>query len=273
MLSAIVNDLAERYPKVQVAATLDALKEAGFHWATRSGTTVSISDVVTPPRKQEILDRYETKAAKVQGQYERGLITDDERRQELIEIWTQATNEVAKEMEANLPKTNSIYKMVSSGARGNWMQMRQIAGMRGLVANPKGEIIPRPIKANFREGLSVLEFFISTHGARKGLADTALRTADSGYLTRRLVDVSQDVIVREDDCGTERGLVMPIAVETPDGTAPARRRRDQRVRALVRRGRRRRRRGGRRRPAPTWATSSSTTWSPAGSVRSGSARC
>ncbi|HVN13883.1 MAG TPA: DNA-directed RNA polymerase subunit beta', partial [Kineosporiaceae bacterium] len=218
VLSAIVNDLAERYPKVQVAATLDALKEAGFHWATRSGTTVSISDVVTPPGKQEILERYEAKAAKVQGQYERGLITDDERRQELIEIWTQATNEVAKEMEANLPKDNSIYRMVSSGARGNWMQMRQIAGMRGLVANPKGEIIPRPIKSNFREGLSVLEFFISTHGARKGLADTALRTADSGYLTRRLVDVAQDVIIREEDCGTERGLIMPIAVQNPDGT-------------------------------------------------------
>jgi DNA-directed RNA polymerase subunit beta' len=217
VLSAIVNDLAERYPKVAVAATLDALKEAGFHWATRSGVTVSISDVVTPPGKQEILDRYEVKAAKVQAQYEKGLITDDERRQELIEIWTQATNEVAKEMEANLPKGNSIYKMVSSGARGNWMQMRQIAGMRGLVANPKGEIIPRPIKANFREGLSVLEFFISTHGARKGLADTALRTADSGYLTRRLVDVAQDVIIREDDCGTERGLAMPIAVETANG--------------------------------------------------------
>jgi DNA-directed RNA polymerase subunit beta' len=218
VLSAIVNDLAERYPKVAVAATLDALKEAGFHWATRSGVTVSISDVVTPPRKQEILETYEGKAAKVQGQYERGLITDDERRQELIEIWTQATNEVAKEMEKNLPKTNSIYRMVSSGARGNWMQMRQIAGMRGLVANPKGEIIPRPIKANFREGLSVLEFFISTHGARKGLADTALRTADSGYLTRRLVDVAQDVIIREEDCGTDRGLLMPIATDGPDGT-------------------------------------------------------
>ncbi len=217
VLSGIVNDLAERYPKVAVAATLDALKEAGFHWATRSGTTVSISDVVTPPNKQEILERYEAKADKVQSQYERGLITDDERRQELIEIWNQATNEVAKEMEANLPKDNSIYRMVSSGARGNWMQMRQIAGMRGLVANPKGEIIPRPIKSNFREGLSVLEFFISTHGARKGLADTALRTADSGYLTRRLVDVAQDVIIREEDCGTDRGLIMPIAVEVAGG--------------------------------------------------------
>ncbi len=210
-LSTIVNDLAERYPKVQVAASLDALKEAGFHWATRSGITVAISDVVTPPRKLEILEGYEEKATKVQTQYERGLITDDERRQELIEIWTQATNEVAKEMEANLPRTNTIYRMVSSGARGNWMQLRQIAGMRGLVSNPKGDIIPRPIRANFREGLSVLEFFISTHGSRKGLADTALRTADSGYLTRRLVDVSQDVIIREDDCGTDRGLPMPIA--------------------------------------------------------------
>ena len=210
-LSTIVNDLAERYSKVQVAASLDALKEYGFHWATRSGTTVAISDVVTPPNKLEILEGYETKATKVQTQYERGLITDDERRQELIEIWTQATNEIAKEMEANLPRDNTIFRMVSSGARGNWMQLRQIAGMRGLVSNPKGDIIPRPIRANFREGLSVLEFFISTHGSRKGLADTALRTADSGYLTRRLVDVSQDVIVREDDCGTERGLPMPIA--------------------------------------------------------------
>ncbi|MDN5763954.1 MAG: DNA-directed RNA polymerase subunit beta', partial [Microlunatus sp.] len=131
--------------------------------------------------------------------------------QELVEIWTQASNQVAKEMETNFSRTNPIYRMVSSGAGGNWFQIRQIAGMRGLMANPKGEIIPRPIKSNFREGLSVLEFFISTHGARKGLADTALRTADSGYLTRRLVDVSQDVIIREDDCGTDRGLVLPIA--------------------------------------------------------------
>ena len=153
----------------------------------------------------------------MQGQYEKGLITDDERRQELIEIWTQATDKVAKAMQENFPRHNTVYKMVGSGARGNWMQVRQIAGMRGLVANPKGEIIPRPIKSNYREGLSVLEYFIATHGARKGLADTALRTADSGYLTRRLVDVSQDVIVREDDCGTERGLTMPIGVPGSDG--------------------------------------------------------
>ncbi len=217
-LSLIVNDLAERYSKVQVAASLDALKETGFYWATRSGTTVSISDVVTPPRKTEILESYEAKADKVQTQYERGWITDEERRQELIEIWTQGSNEVAREMQAHFPKTNPIYRMVSSGARGNWFQLRQIAGMRGLMANPKGEIIPRPIKANFREGLSVVEFFISTHGARKGLADTALRTADSGYLTRRLVDVSQDVIIREEDCGTERGLTLPIALRLESGT-------------------------------------------------------
>ncbi|CAN5856672.1 DNA-directed RNA polymerase subunit beta' [soil metagenome] len=217
-LSGIVNDLAERYTKVQVAASLDSLKDTGFYWATRSGTTVAVSDVMTPPRKAQILQAYDSKAAKVQVQYERGLITDDERRQELIEIWTQATNEVAKELETSMPTDNAIYRMVTSGAGGNWFQLRQIAGMRGLMANPKGEIIPRPIKSNFREGLSVLEFFISTHGARKGLADTALRTADSGYLTRRLVDVSQDVIIREDNCGTDRGLMMPIAVKAADGT-------------------------------------------------------
>ncbi|WP_406283480.1 DNA-directed RNA polymerase subunit beta' [Embleya sp. NBC_00896] len=216
-LSIIVNDLAERYPKVVVAATLDNLKEAGFHWATRSGVTVSISDVVVPPAKKEILERFEAQAEKVQKQYERGLITKDERQQEQIQIWTKATNEVAEAMNANFPKTNPIFMMVDSGARGNMMQMRQIAGMRGLVSNAKNETIPRPIKASFREGLSVLEYFISTHGARKGLADTALRTADSGYLTRRLVDVSQDVIVREEDCGTDRGLVLSIATRGADG--------------------------------------------------------
>ncbi len=179
--------------------------------------TIAIDDVITPPRKQEILEKYEGQAEKVQKQYERGVITDEERRQELIEIWTKATAEVAKEMEGNFPKYNPVSMMVGSGARGNMMQVRQIAGMRGLVANPKGEIIPRPIKTNFREGLTVLEYFISTHGARKGLADTALRTADSGYLTRRLVDVSQDVIIREEDCGTDRGVPMPIAVQGADG--------------------------------------------------------
>ena len=218
-LSTIVNDLAERYPKVQVAATLDALKEAGFHWATRSGTTISISDLVSPAHKAEILDRYEKQAEAVQTKYESGFLGADERRRELIEIWTKGTNEVAADLEASIDPSNTIFRMVNSGARGNWMQMRQIGGMKGLVANPRGEIIPRPVKSSFREGLSVLEFFISTHGARKGLADTALRTADSGYLTRRLVDVSQDVIVREDDCGTEKGLKQTIAerVAADDG--------------------------------------------------------
>ena len=207
-LSEIVNDLAERYPKVIVAATLDNLKAAGFYWATRSGVTVAISDVVVPEAKKAIVKGYEAQDEKVQKQYERGLITKEERTQELIAIWTKATNEVAEAMNANFPKTNPIFMMVDSGARGNMMQMRQIAGMRGLVSNAKNETIPRPIKASFREGLSVLEYFISTHGARKGLADTALRTADSGYLTRRLVDVSQDVIIREEDCGTDRGLKL-----------------------------------------------------------------
>jgi DNA-directed RNA polymerase subunit beta' len=216
-LGALVNQLADRYPKVDVAATLDALKELGFHWATRAGVTISIDDVVTPPQKAELLAAAEERAAKVQAQYERGLITDSERRQELIEIWTRATDEVARAMQDHFPRQNPVFMMVDSGARGNFMQVRQIAGMRGLVANPKGEIIPRPIKSNFREGLSVLEYFISTHGARKGLADTALRTADSGYLTRRLVDVSQDVIVREVDCETDRGFVVTIAAPSEGG--------------------------------------------------------
>jgi DNA-directed RNA polymerase subunit beta' len=216
-LGQIVNDLAERYPKVQVAYCLDQLKDLGFHWATRSGVTVSIGDVSTPADKPQILAGYEDRANKIDKQYERGLITDDERRQELIEIWTDATSRLGTAMENNFEKTNPIYMMVHSGARGNMVQMRQIAAMRGLVVNPKGEIIARPIKSNFREGLSVLEYFISTHGGRKGQADTALRTADSGYLTRRLVDVSQDVIIREEDCGTERGLTKTIAADDGRG--------------------------------------------------------
>ena len=174
---------------------------------------------MTTPRPEGRSWGYEAQAAKVQKQFERGLVTDEERRQELIEIWTQAANEVGKAMETTFDRANPIYMMVESGASGNMNQIRQVAAMRGLVANPKGEIIPRPIKSNFREGLTVLEYFIATHGARKGLADTALRTADSGYLTRRLVDVSQDVIIREDDCGTERGLPRRIGERRDeDGT-------------------------------------------------------
>ena len=216
-ISGIVNDLAERYPKTTVAATLDNIKDAGFHWATRSGVTVALSDVLTPPNKREIVAGYEKLAAKVQSEFEKGMITDNERRQELIKIWTDATAEVAEAMQKNFPANNTINRMVTSGARGNWLQVRNIAGMRGLVNNPKGEIIPRPIISSYREGLSVVEYFIATHGARKGLADTALRTADSGYLTRRLVDVSQDVIIREEDCGTTKGLDLPIAAANAAG--------------------------------------------------------
>jgi len=215
--AAIVNDLAERYPMVTVARTLDKLKDAGFHWATRSGVTIAISDVVVPPNKQEILDEYEKKADAVEKRYQRGQLSATERNNELVKVWSTATEEVAKAMEANYPDTNPIPTIVKSGAAGNMTQIRQLSGMNGLVTNPRGEFIPRPIKSNFREGLSVLEYFIATHGARKGLADTALRTADSGYLTRRLVDVSQDVIVREVDCGTTRGIIMKVGETGPDG--------------------------------------------------------
>jgi DNA-directed RNA polymerase subunit beta' len=216
-ISGIVNDLAERYPKTEVAATLDKIKDAGFHWATRSGVTVALSDILTPPNKREIVAGFEKLAAKVQSEFEKGMITDAERRQELIKIWTDATAEVAQAMRDNFPADNTINRMVTSGARGNWLQVRNIAGMRGLVNNPKGEIIPRPIISSYREGLSVVEYFIATHGARKGLADTALRTADSGYLTRRLVDVSQDVIIREEDCGTGKGLDLSIVKLDKEG--------------------------------------------------------
>ncbi|MBO4271739.1 DNA-directed RNA polymerase subunit beta' [Microbispora triticiradicis] len=216
-LSAIVNELAERYPKVDVANALDALKDAGFHWATRAGVTISIEDVVAPPNKAAIMESYERRADKVQREYDRGLITDEERRQELIEIWTHATADVETDMVNAFPATNPVWMMVNSGARGNRMQVRQIAGIRGLVSNTKGETIPRPIKSSFREGLSVLEYFISTHGQRKGLADTALRTADSGYLTRRLVDVAQDVIVREIDCGTDRAVPLHVGERDSQG--------------------------------------------------------
>ncbi|MGI5951495.1 MAG: DNA-directed RNA polymerase subunit beta', partial [Brooklawnia sp.] len=216
-MSAIVNTLAEQFPKTVVTEVLDAMKDLGFTWGTRSGVTVSIGDVQTPPDKPEIMARYENDAAKVDDLYELGAVTDDERREELVSIWNRATAELTRAMEKNFSSTNPIFMMVNSGARGNMTQMRQIAAMRGLVANPKGEIIARPIKSNFREGLTVLEYFISTHGGRKGQADTALRTADSGYLTRRLVDVSQDVIIRESDCGTERGLNRPVAVADEQG--------------------------------------------------------
>jgi DNA-directed RNA polymerase subunit beta' len=209
-ISRIVEDASNRYSTTEMARILDEIKRLGFHYATRAGVTVSVYDVVVPKEKASILAAGDDKVAGIEKQYERGLITKDERHRQIVDVWTAANEDVGEAMAANFDKFNPVYMMAYSGARGNIKQIRQLAGMRGLMANPKGEILDRPIKANFREGLSVLEYFISTHGARKGLADTALRTADSGYLTRRLVDVAQDVIVREADCETEDGVTLPV---------------------------------------------------------------
>ena len=184
----------------------------------KRSVTVSMADVLVPPQKQEILDRYEKEADQIEKKYQRGALNHDERNEALVKIWQDATEEVGKALREHYPSDNPIITIVDSGATGNFTQTRTLAGMKGLVTNPKGEFIPRPIKSSFREGLTVLEYFINTHGARKGLADTALRTADSGYLTRRLVDVSQDVIVRETDCETERGINVTLAELQPDGT-------------------------------------------------------
>ncbi len=198
-----------------VAHVLDTIKDLGFRYGTRAGVTISKNDIVIPPNKEQILSGYEERVSRVEDAYDQGLITESERHEQITSIWTEATDDVAQAMVDNLDELNPIYMMANSGARGSFAQLRQLAGMRGLMANPKGEIIERPIKANFMEGLSVLEYFISTHGARKGLADTALRTADSGYLTRRLVDVSQDVIIREEDCKTKEHVELPLFL--PDG--------------------------------------------------------
>jgi DNA-directed RNA polymerase subunit beta' len=210
-MGVIVERLSDNYSAVEVAHSLDAIKNLCYRYASQSGLTVSIDDVKTPKVKRQLLDGYEAQADKVENQFRRGIITDGERRQQEVRIWTDATAEVQAAMEAEFKaqRFNPIDMMVGSGARGNMTQMRQIAGMRGLVANPRGDMIPRPIKSNFREGLETLEYFIATPGARKGLVDTALRTADSGYLTRRLVDVAQELIVREQDCGTTLGIWIP----------------------------------------------------------------
>jgi len=207
-MGLIVERLADNYPKAVIAQSLDNIKNVCYRYAAQSGLTISIEDVKTPATKRAILDEFEKQADKVENQFRRGIITDGERRQQEVRIWTDATAEVqnAMEKEFKAQRFNPIEMMVGSGARGNMTQMKQIAGMRGLVANPRGDMIPRPIKSNFREGLETLEYFIATPGARKGLVDTALRTADSGYLTRRLVDVAQELIIREQDCGTSLGV-------------------------------------------------------------------
>src|SRR5437773_6615044 len=210
-----ISGLAERYGAHVIAGVLDKVKSLGFHYATKAGITISKNDIVIPQEKEELLAGYEEKVGNVEGLYERGLITEEERHEQIGNLLTDETEHVDEAMEKNLLELNPIFMMANSGARGSFKQIRQLAGMRGLMANPKGEIIERPIKANFMEGLSVLEYFISTHGARKGGADTALRTADSGYLTRRLVDVSQDVIIREEDCKTKDFIELPLHI--PEG--------------------------------------------------------
>jgi DNA-directed RNA polymerase subunit beta' len=225
VMGRIVDDLAHNFDKADVSGSLDRLKDLCYRYATKSGLTISIEDVKTPVLKKEILDRHEKEADKVETQFRRGIITDGERRQKEVEIWTTATDEVRVEMERTLKaeQFNPIEMMVGSGARGNMMQVRQIAGMRGLVANPRGDMIPRPIKSNFREGLTMLEYFISTPGARKGLVDTALRTADSGYLTRRLVDVAQELIINTEDPFESGSAVRGIWIENIEADRPGKR--------------------------------------------------
>lgn len=214
--AAVINDLAAKYPMITVAQTVDKLKDAGFYWATRSGVTITMHDVLVLPNKQEVLDNYEAKARVIEKKMARGKINEAERYQSLVDLWKEATDFVGQSVEDLYPDDNPIPMIVKSGAAGNMRQIWTLAGMKGMVTNSRGEYITRPIKTSFREGLSVLEYFNNSHGSRKGLADTALRTADSGYLTRRLVDVAQDVIVREDDCGTKQGAVMPVAVPVLD---------------------------------------------------------
>ena len=198
-MKKIISEVIETYNKAELREFLDSMKRVGFNFGAKAGLSVAMTDVKTPPSKNQILEKYENEAEKVEKLYKEDIITETERKQKIIEIWNEATDQVQYAMSAELEseRFNPVDMMVKSGARGNMMQVRQLAGMRGLVANPKGDIIERPIKSNFREGMSVLEYFISTHGARKGLADTALRTADSGYLTRRLVDVAAGIVVKD----------------------------------------------------------------------------
>ena len=213
----IISEVIERYNKAELRIFLDAMKSKGFTFGAKAGLTVSMNDVKTPPSKAQILQKHEAEAEKVMKQFKDDVITETERKQRIIEIWNEATEEVqdAMKLELEAEKFNPVDMMVKSGARGNMMQVRQLAGMRGLVANPKGDIIESPIKSNFREGMSVLEYFISTHGARKGLADTALRTADSGYLTRRLVDVAAGIVIKDvgDDNIDWRGTNKKVMVD------------------------------------------------------------
>lgn len=207
-LGNIIAEVLNRFSITDTSMMLDPMKDLGFKFSSKAGITVGVADIVVLPDKQQILDEHEKLVDRITKQFNRGLITEEERYNAVVEIWTDAKDQIQGELMQSLDKTNPIFMMSDSGARGNASNFTQLAGMRGLMAAPSGKIIELPITSSFREGLTVLEYFISTHGARKGLADTALKTADSGYLTRRLVDVAQDVIVREEDCGTDRGLLV-----------------------------------------------------------------
>lgn len=207
-LGNIIAEVFNRFSITDTSMMLDRMKDLGFKFSSKAGNTVGVADIVVLPDKQQILDEHEKLVDRITKQFNRGLITEEERYNAVVEIWTDAKDQIQGELMQSLDKTNPIFMMSDSGARGNASNFTQLAGMRGLMAAPSGKIIELPITSSFREGLTVLEYFISTHGARKGLADTALKTADSGYLTRRLVDVAQDVIVREEDCGTDRGLLV-----------------------------------------------------------------
>ena len=209
-IGRLIEECSNRYDVSDMPAILDGLKNAGYHYATKAGITVSVFDATMPPNKAELLAAADAKVDALDEDYEMGLMSPEERHKQVVDIWNDTTEEIGEAMAANFDQYNPIYMMADSGARGNIKQIRQLAGMRGLMGNTKGGTIDRPVKSNFREGLSVLEYFISTHGTRKGMTDTALRTADSGYLTRRLVDVAQDVIVREIDCGTPEGVPYPL---------------------------------------------------------------
>ena len=209
-IGRLIEECSNRYDVSEMPAILDGLKNAGYHYATKAGITVSVFDATMPPNKAELLAAADAKVDAIDEDYEMGLMSPEERHKQVVDIWNDTTEEIGEAMAANFDQYNPIYMMADSGARGNIKQIRQLAGMRGLMGNTKGGTIDRPVKSNFREGLSVLEYFISTHGTRKGMTDTALRTADSGYLTRRLVDVAQDVIVREIDCGTPEGVPYPL---------------------------------------------------------------
>jgi DNA-directed RNA polymerase subunit beta' len=218
-IKALVAQYVDRYPTELVSQLLDTLKRVGFHTATRAGVSIGKNDIVVPEQKQGILEKYDRLVNEVEEQWDSGFISDEERLERVVGLWTQAKNEVEDAMKENLYRLNPIYMMANSGARGNYSQITQLAGMRGLMTNTKGEIIDEPVKSNFMEGLSVLEYFTSTHGARKGQADTALRTADSGYLTRRLVDVAQDVVIHDQDCGTDGYVEIPLYLEGGRGDA------------------------------------------------------